>query len=90
MGFGYLQIAASVMPLILYVGFFIVLHQRDKAERKLDRWRTHWHESRRWLAEFPDVADALDHLKAVADGTQGSSLSNLRDNMRRRRDAGQS
>lgn len=54
---------------------------------ELDRWRINWHESRRWLAEFPDVADALDYLKAEVDDTQSAHIRNLRDCMHRRRDA---
>lgn len=41
---------------------------RDFAE--LERWRTQWHEYRRWLAEFPEVAMALDNLRAEVLGKE--------------------
>lgn len=57
----------------------------DLAE--LARWRLEWAETRRWLAEFDDVADALDHMEAFVRGRQYSGLNNLRDRMRKRHDA---
>lgn len=86
----YLQIASATLALIVGAWSYIGWIRCQKAEREVERWRVYWHESRRWLAEFPDVADALDHLKAEADGADSSNIINLRDRMRRRRDAVQS
>lgn len=41
---------------------------QDLAE--LDRWRTQWQEYRRWLAEFREVAMALDNLRAEVLGKE--------------------
>ncbi len=81
----YLKLFAVVMPMILGVGFILVVRQRDKAERELARWRTSWEEHRRWLAEFNDVAIALESLKADADGTSTAKIGVTRDEMRARR-----
>ena len=51
---------------------------------ELDRWRVRWHETRRWLAEFPDAASALDHLLQQVDGVHMLDIRILRDNMRER------
>ena len=58
----------------------------DKAGAELERWRVGHSEAERWLAEFPDVAAALAHLKAKADGSGGTDISRTREEMRRRRD----
>ncbi len=80
----------------LAIGWFVLnplvkrlraqLQQRARDIAELYRWRVYWEESRRWLAEFPDVADALEHLKAKAEGAGGTDISNTRDAMRKRRD----
>lgn len=57
---------------------------RELAE--LGRWRVEWSETRRWLAEFDDAADALDHLDRIANGRHHDGLMALRDRMRKRRD----
>jgi hypothetical protein len=54
---------------------------------ELERWRVEWSETRRWLAEFNDAADALDHLDRIAKGRHHDGLIALRDRLRRRRDA---
>lgn len=53
---------------------------------ELDRWRLSWWEARRWFAEFPDAADALDHMEAEAKGEECDFIDRVRDRMRRRRD----
>lgn len=35
---------------------------------ELHRWRSQYHLYRRWMAEFPDVSEALDSLEAAARG----------------------
>lgn len=35
---------------------------------ELERWRVEWQSYRRWLSEFPDVAETLDNMKAEVDG----------------------
>lgn len=56
---------------------------REMAE--LERWRVQWHETRRWLGEFPDAASALDQLRQQVDGVHMMDIQRLRDNMRARR-----
>ncbi len=51
-----------------------------------DRWRVYCGEAERWFAEFPDVVDALAHLKAKATGAGGTDIMRTRDAMRSRRD----
>jgi hypothetical protein len=59
---------------------------RELAE--LERWRVECNQMRRWLAEFPDVCDALDHLSRTARGYENPEfITVLRDYMRCRRDA---
>jgi hypothetical protein len=59
---------------------------RDLAE--LERWRVECDQLLRWLAEFRDVCDALDHLGRTARGYENPEfITVLRDHMRRRRDA---
>lgn len=53
------------------------------AERE-EAWGTYWLEARRWLGEFPDARDALDHLRLSVDGKNHLSIQRLRDNMRAR------
>lgn len=56
----------------------------DQAE--LNRWRVNAEEARRWLAEFPDVAIALNHVMRCAAGVENPEfIANVRDAMRRRR-----
>lgn len=52
---------------------------------ELERWRIQWHEHRRWLAEFPDAACSLDHLKQEVTGLHYQTIHSLRDVMRERR-----
>lgn len=56
------------------------LADRDEA------WWVNWNQARRWLAEFPDAADALDYVRREVDGVPHLDLQRLRDNMRARRD----
>lgn len=58
--------------------------EREMAE--LERWRVECDQVRRWMAEFPDVCTALDHLEAFASGRPYRGLSEVREGMRRRRD----
>lgn len=82
------------MELIIVLFYMIVLtamHLRSvkqsRVEREeLHRWRTCWEEERRWLAEFPDVVAALEHLSAYADGRSVANIADLREAMRTRRD----
>lgn len=88
----YFQIVALVIPLIPAVAFFIVVRQRDKAKYELTRWQMYCTETRRWLSELPDAADALDNLKELAEEENtgievGFKVSRLLNRMRRRRDA---
>ena len=50
---------------------------------ELERWRVQWQESRRWMAEFPDVATALDHMRAEVAGEAVSSIRAVRDSIRK-------
>ena len=59
--------------------------EQDRANDELHRWRVGHSEAERWLAEFQDVAMALEHLKAKAEGTGGTDISRTRDAMRKRR-----
>jgi hypothetical protein len=56
---------------------------RELAE--LERWRVECRQVRRWMAEFPDVCTALDHLEAFASGRHYRGLSEVREGMRNRR-----
>lgn len=83
------------MELIIVLFYMIVLTamhlrsvKKSRAERdELHRWRTCWEEQRRWLAEFPDVVAALEHLSAYADGRGVANIADLRDVMRIRSDS---
>lgn len=55
-----------------------------KEMAELSRWNVQWNEHRRWLAEFPDAAMALDHLKEEVTGDYQCTLRCLRDAMRAR------
>jgi hypothetical protein len=57
----------------------------DLAE--LSRWRLESKEMRRWMAEFPDVCTALDHIERFATGLTYRGLTEVREAMRNRRDA---
>ena len=68
---------------------------RELAE--LQRWQVQWHLYRRWLAEFPDVGEAMDSLQAAAKGERLNnclpahgdgpwSVEALRDRLRAKRD----
>lgn len=39
-----------------------------KELEELERWRVHCIDLQRYLGEFPDIADTLFHLEAVANG----------------------
>lgn len=61
------------------------LQQRlQKANEELCYWHEGHNEARRWLAEFEDAADALDHVKAWSEGKPGEIVE-LRADMRARR-----
>lgn len=49
---------------------------------ELERWRVKAEEQRRWLAEFPEVAMALDNLIADGKGMEGMHIQVLREKMR--------
>lgn len=53
-----------------------------KEMAELDRWRIQWEEHRRWLAEFPEVAMALDHLRDTAEDKASTPIFVLRGEMR--------
>lgn len=57
-----------------------LIARKEMAE--LARWNAQWNEHRRWFAEFPDVAKALDHLKEEVTGDYRCTLRDLRDAMR--------
>lgn len=52
--------------------------------RELERWRVQWEQHRRWFAEFPDAADALDHMQQEVSGDYRRWIAFLRDDMRER------
>lgn len=52
---------------------------------ELERWRVMSEEQRRWLAEFPEVAMALDNLIADGKGLEGMHIQVLREKMREHR-----
>ncbi len=52
---------------------------------ELDRWRVECVEARRWFAEFPEVAHALDYLARFAKGTDGGRIDQARERMRNMR-----
>lgn len=55
---------------------------------ELERWRVRCEEASRWLAEFHDAADVLDHLAAWASpDRERVDVSTLREVMRIRRAA---
>lgn len=54
---------------------------------ELERWRVESKQVRRWMAEFPDVCTALDHVERFATGLPYRGLSEVREAMRNRRDA---
>jgi hypothetical protein len=67
-------------------------HHRAELQR-LELYRMHVEEYRRWLGEMPDVCEALGNLKAMADGGTFTSefygdkaypmhIVNLRDDLR--------
>lgn len=62
-----------------------VSREREELRAELNRWRVGWQEARRWLAEFPEVSTALEHLKDDAEGTGGADISSTREAMRQRR-----
>lgn len=39
-----------------------------KELEELYKWRSEWEEYRRWLAEFPQVAMALDNMRSEING----------------------
>ena len=49
---------------------------------ELERWRVQWQEHRRWFAEFPSVAAALDHMAAEVDGKPVTAIHAVRDSLR--------
>lgn len=50
---------------------------------ELHRWRVNAEEARRWLAEFPDVAIALDHVQRCAAGVENPEfIADVRERMR--------
>lgn len=55
-----------------------------KEMQELDRWRVQWEVHRRWLAEFRDAADALDHLRQEVSGDYQRPIVAIRNGMRER------
>ena len=79
-------IILMLAPLLAAFMWIYSLQERlAKRTDELYRWRSAWEEHRRWLAEFPDVATALDHMQARAEGTGGTDISRMREVMRARR-----
>lgn len=56
---------------------------------ELDRYRVEMQQARRWLAEFPDAADALDYVDSSARGLPIGELRAVREFMRARRNKSQ-
>jgi hypothetical protein len=56
-----------------------------KEMEELERWRTWSAEHRQWLTEFPDIADTLDNVSAMANGKNCIDVTTLRDRFRSRR-----
>jgi len=72
-----------------YAYLYGLMNGRDESNDdlvELNRWRSGWSNTDRWLAEFPDAADALAHLKANAIGAGGTDIICTRAAMRERRD----
>lgn len=63
----------------------LVLQRRAERE-ELEGWRLASVEVERWLGEFPDVVDALAHMRDIVAGA-GSSVD-VREKMRSRRTLG--
>lgn len=81
----------TIAILLFFVAVLTIVHVRGikraiVVRDELHRWHSYWEQSRRWLAEFPDAADALEHLKASATGAGGTDISRTREAMRTRRD----
>jgi hypothetical protein len=53
-----------------------------KEMAELEQWRIQWHEHRRWFAEFPEAAAALDHMKANVNGEPVTNIHVVRDSCR--------
>lgn len=84
-------LAVLCMLVFMALGVRAWFAERAVIRRELDelhRWRSGWSEAERWLAEFPDSAAALEHLKARAIGAGGTDIVATRDAMRERRDRG--
>lgn len=81
----------TIAILMLFAVVLTIVHvrsiKRAIVERdELHRWHSYWEQTRRWLAEFPDAADALEHLKANVTGDGGTDIQRTREAMRTRRD----
>lgn len=59
-----------------------ILAEKEMVE--LERWRVEWRSLRQWLAEFPEVAATLDHMKAEVCGEASMTVSDLRERLRSR------
>lgn len=49
---------------------------------ELDRWHIACWEAERWFGEFPEVALALEHVRAVAQDQQPDFIDRVRKRMR--------
>lgn len=80
------MIGVCLLWMVAYFLQTLVIERLRRIADREDRWDLNWHEARRWLAEFPDAADALDHVRREVDGVRPFDIQILRDNMRARRD----
>lgn len=85
----YVLAGSEATSLLWMVAYWFLQRSHDLvvpiAERE-EAWKVCWNDTRRWLAEFPDAADALDHLHQAVHGVRSFDIQRLRDNMRARRD----
>lgn len=77
-----------LLCLVIIVLCHALMRRNEKVEAALDElylWRTHCDAVDRWLAEFPDVTDALGYLRAKAQGAGGTDMVYMREMMRCRK-----
>jgi hypothetical protein len=59
---------------------------RASVQKKLDeleRWRWASQQAERWMAAYPDIAKALDHVRGTATGEEGyNDIGRVRDEIR--------
>ena len=64
-----------------------LMRQRRADREELEGWRLASVEVERWLGEFPDVVDALAHMRDIVAGADSSI--DVREKMRSRRTLGE-